>query len=496
MKRIVVYLDLLGFSNHTKENLDGAIREVENPLLSLGFGSRFDREKYADSYLGEEAQRRGVSTFKYYLPYFDSVVIVGDIENADLFLYQVGYFILRSFNQVSQHLEFPINDDDPTKVVMHGDVDEETNFYPTMFRGGITIGEVELMRAIRIIEGQRKNVYFCIGEALTEAVQLEQSGIKGPKIVFREVVYSLLSEEFRQRYVRQISDNLYEFLWPALNYFPLDMENFDVMQFDDLFNPAITLFNHFRAETVHYLSFIESIIASSIQAFSSIGREAEIRRRITDSISHIFNNAQADDNAIPNRIIDIGREKQVSAALNTEETVATIIESKCSATDVANKSVVLNDEVQTPLYKDIDTVVINNVEWATKNIDQAGIFVSSFLEYGKNYTWKELQNICPDGFHVPTNEEFNTLLDETKVHQEWITYQRTVVCKFTDLNSGNYIFFLSNNKGYWSYSQRNFIDLAYYLRISARDASICFDSRGICSFSVRPVKGNSIIADN
>jgi len=73
-------------------------------------------------------------------------------------------------------------------------------------------------------------------------------------------------------------------------------------------------------------------------------------------------------------------------------------------------------------YCTFDRVNINGVTWATSNIsEQPGTFVSSRTEYGGYYTFDEAQKVCPSGFHVPTKKELETLFDEDKVSNEWVT---------------------------------------------------------------------------
>ena len=50
-----------------------------------------------------------------------------------------------------------------------------------------------------------------------------------------------------------------------------------------------------------------------------------------------------------------------------------------------------------------------SIEWATCNVGEKGQFVSSSEEYGNLYTWEEAQNVCPEGWRLPTKKELEAL---------------------------------------------------------------------------------------
>ena len=61
---------------------------------------------------------------------------------------------------------------------------------------------------------------------------------------------------------------------------------------------------------------------------------------------------------------------------------------------------------------DVKGVVINGVKWATSNVGiPAGILVTSPNNYGELFSWDEAQNVCPTGWRLPTQIEFQSLVD-------------------------------------------------------------------------------------
>jgi len=60
-------------------------------------------------------------------------------------------------------------------------------------------------------------------------------------------------------------------------------------------------------------------------------------------------------------------------------------------------------------------VFINGVVWATCNVGNPGTFVSNPEDYGRFYSWDEAQNVCPQGWRLPTEKEFDNLGENASV---------------------------------------------------------------------------------
>jgi uncharacterized protein (TIGR02145 family) len=173
-------------------------------------------------------------------------------------------------------------------------------------------------------------------------------------------------------------------------------------------------------------------------------------------------------------------------------------------------------------------VLINGVRWATCNVDAPGKFAAKPESPGMFYqwnrkkgwsatgeevtgwnsslptgdSWEKENDPSPAGYRVPTFDEIETLLDETKVTNEWTTVNKVKGRKFTDKNNGNSIFlpavgyrdYYDGTLGsdgargnYWSSTVReNDEDYAYklYFYIGSADWSIYTRYNGL---SIRPV---------
>lgn len=123
-----------------------------------------------------------------------------------------------------------------------------------------------------------------------------------------------------------------------------------------------------------------------------------------------------------------------------------------------------------------ESVVINGVRWATRNVGAPGTFVQNPEDAGMFYQWnrkigwsstdpmvdsnggtewditvpsgtiwEKANDPSPAGWRVPTREEFGKLLDTDKVDSEWVSMNGIYGRKFTDKSSGNSLFLPAAN---------------------------------------------------
>jgi len=121
--------------------------------------------------------------------------------------------------------------------------------------------------------------------------------------------------------------------------------------------------------------------------------------------------------------------------------------------------------------EDKESVVINGIRWATRNVDTPGKFAASSEDAGMFYqwnrkigwsvtdpiinsnggstwddsysdgeTWEKANDPSPAGYRVPTELELASLLNDNKVNSEWITQNGVFGRRFTDKDNGNFIF--------------------------------------------------------
>jgi uncharacterized protein (TIGR02145 family) len=168
-------------------------------------------------------------------------------------------------------------------------------------------------------------------------------------------------------------------------------------------------------------------------------------------------------------------------------------------------------------------VVIDGVRWATRNVDAPGTFAASPESAGMFYqwnrkkgwastgivsdwdnslpdgtTWEKANDPSPSGWRVPTYAEIQSLVNTSKVTLTWTIQNSIGGIKFTDKNTGKFIFlpaagfresgdkvdFVGTGLRYWSSTQHS------------DDGSYVLDRGGYVSFaaygkyfglSIRPV---------
>jgi uncharacterized protein (TIGR02145 family) len=164
-----------------------------------------------------------------------------------------------------------------------------------------------------------------------------------------------------------------------------------------------------------------------------------------------------------------------------------------------------------------DEVVINGVTWATRNVDAPSTFAATHLDIGMYYQWgssvgwsssepmasspadvvwdndyvSNVTNIklwpsnndpCPTGWRLPSKADFDALCDNSKVSGKLTQIASGKGATFTDIASGNAVFFpysggrardgeLANSgtsAAYWTNEQyENNMYSAYYMNSGA-----------------------------
>ena len=178
-----------------------------------------------------------------------------------------------------------------------------------------------------------------------------------------------------------------------------------------------------------------------------------------------------------------------------------------------------------------ESVVINGVEWATRNVDAPGTFAVNYRASGMFYlwdspvgwsstdprtsspagslwsttsstnaTWLSTNDPSPAGFRVPTRTEISTLLNVNAVTKVWINVNGVNGYCFTDCINKNSIFFpaagdrvysfgtlavVGTEGYYWSSTQADGGN-AYYLHFSSSGCSSSFFAKP-SALPIRPV---------
>lgn len=284
--KAVAYLDLLGFSNAVIRDTDEALSMLENynSILQIGLSeSIIHPSSNYSAELQDLARRNSIESFDDFLPFSDSIFITSE-DCSDL-LMQTGGFLEKTFHFTSHIYASPEDEQDPMAYHNIGMVDDGTGGLkavdiprrvpPTLFRGGVAYGDVEIITPIGILNKGKTRSYTLFGGAVVQAVGLEKK-VKGPRIVFSKEVYSKLDQRAKL-YCRLLPEdkNFYELLWPGMGYLLENRSTFqnEFSHFYDMFTPAYNLWRFYKDKEVgvHYERFIELIVASAITIYNYAG---------------------------------------------------------------------------------------------------------------------------------------------------------------------------------------------------------------------------------
>ncbi len=285
-KYVVIYLDILGFKWFLNKD-SGAALGILNDFHGV-LGTRRQLE-HLDLPFGRPrgpvkslAERNASDSFSYFLPMSDSVFILS--EEPDKVAEQLSTLLSKIFllsggaystpdcpNVLNQRIA-------NVHVNEYGEVERNycwEKWYPVLFRGGISYGDVEVVQTPAICNGQEITVPNVIGQGVVQAVGLEQRGLKGPRILCDcEFVDQLRGPA--TRYLRREGD-AWELLWPGYNYFEGNDERSERYNLDHLFGPALALWGYFSGKLPekHYQAFLELIVRSHL-AFAECASDPEL----------------------------------------------------------------------------------------------------------------------------------------------------------------------------------------------------------------------------
>jgi hypothetical protein len=290
MPSIVAFLDVLGFSNYTEEDFSGALRVLGHQELilrqKLQDGKMHPPSGYPDPSLAALAEAHLVDSFKWFLPFSDSVFVVS--ETPDHFARQLSHFLIECILLIGHVYDDP---EDPVRpetvritVLPVGTVHEE-NWYPPLWRGGLATGELVVGGVTGIEDGKEIRVPNLAGPAVVKAVLMEKKG-RGPRLFCEVGFENVFGPEIRP-FFRPVTDTVNELLWPAFIYNLKNTPQIEMFEFHRLWQPAMAFWKSKRGQPVfeHYDEFLKLLVRSFLRWADVAGCENEAREKVRAWIS-------------------------------------------------------------------------------------------------------------------------------------------------------------------------------------------------------------------
>jgi hypothetical protein len=286
------FLDLLGFSEYVKTDLVGAARLLESQRAILN--TRLDDATVYvrnGTVLSDLANDHLVSSFDHFLPFSDSIFIAS--ASPDQFVRQLATFLVAAFSFTGHVFACPEDPARPERVdtrcfAAAGVSKAQENWYPALWRGGLSFGRVELLGTHALANGGRIEMPMLVGVPVVEAVRFEKnSGEKGPRIFCGPTFKDHLSDTTVLPYIVPVPQkSCDEFLWPAFLFHDHDNALLELYQTHELLAPAINLWKAKRSTPVvdHYFQFVRLIARSATKwaechGIAEAGRE-QVRSQI------------------------------------------------------------------------------------------------------------------------------------------------------------------------------------------------------------------------
>lgn len=270
-EKYICYIDILGFSNYILENehCDYAVDILNNVNFVLNTRIIDQKTLFKQGFeerLNPLIERTSVDTFDDYLALSDSVFITSN--KCNLFIKQISTFLMECFLLRADRYRNPEDENEPTRVTVmkydlhNGEITQQSVlWYPILFRGGISFGEVIRGENYMLCDGAIKKMPNLIGKGVVRAVNLEKSG-KGPHLFIDDSVEEHLSDEMKQ-FVWKDSKSKYV-LWPVFHYIWENEYDSVLCDFKNDLAACINLWKAYRDRQYsdHYYKLVKLIIQS------------------------------------------------------------------------------------------------------------------------------------------------------------------------------------------------------------------------------------------
>jgi hypothetical protein len=288
--KVVAFLDILGFGNISKTDVDGAIDLITN-YEAIVNNKITDQNIHPD--LSTTHPKVCADSFETLLPFSDSIFITSSDPNT--FVEQVSHLVSQAFLINAEQYTNPENPDCIIEsTILHVSVEKNkrslVHKYPLLFRGGISYGDVYNFNVNSILNKEINQIKNLTGKALVEAVELERSG-KGPRLFCNKSFIKQLDQQIINKYIGTIiPDELYEIYWTTSVFFDENDLDLCTQDFGKILIPAVNLWRAFGSQPHgnHYFEFVKLIIKGNIQYYRIRGNECLAKEYVKDICNELI----------------------------------------------------------------------------------------------------------------------------------------------------------------------------------------------------------------
>lgn len=307
-KKVCAYIDIIGFKNIIKSDLEGAYRLLDD-YHNIIHMKKTDEKMFKHHYKVEEKditlkslfEESIIDSFEYFIPFSDSAFIISD--NPSKFVRQISNFLLGSFmlgGYVYDDSHFRMRSD----LLTISNINNR-KWYPLLFKGGIAFSECIPIRIMQIVESKLEKSYNVFGKAVVEAVGLAENQNKGPRLFCSEEFANEIRDgKSRSMVISDGNSNVFEILWPVPY---IEKEN--INGYRKLLEISLNLWQYYNHEEfgIHYFRFVELVIKSILEVYRNYKRELQ---KAKDTIARIFED----------KLIDIKKIRQILTHYSIKDT--------------------------------------------------------------------------------------------------------------------------------------------------------------------------------
>lgn len=271
--KCIAFLDILGFSDCIVKNKNAAyaaniLFTTKHVLKTKIIDSKKHYEDNDD--IEKLVLRDAVTSFERMIPISDSIFITSNDPNV--FIKQISSFLLECFSNDAENYSYYTKDNngDVIKKGFGSDWDSiytKDKWYPILFRGGISYGEVLYEDIISIYDSNPIITPNIVGKSVVAAVSLEENEGKGngPKLFIDDAFYEQLNDE-NKLFVKTEPNGTKHVLWPGFKYSSIyDLKN-EYDKFEKILQYSIFLLKMYEKESFKnkYIDFVKIVIDSFV----------------------------------------------------------------------------------------------------------------------------------------------------------------------------------------------------------------------------------------
>lgn len=301
---IVAFLDLLGFSNLLRNNMEAAIDNMNsfnNVIKKRVIDNKCHpieeyREKYPnDVSFHQFVEKTSVTAFEQMISFSDSLVLGG--TDCNIFIKQLMNFVATVYIEYSEPFQKDFSD--INQVTTHKKAEAYIGggiryhkAFPMLFRGGLSVGDsVGFFDEYHIKNSELKlSSINVMGLTYLNAVKLENAG-KGPRLFCDKSVVDAVDDEIK-RFIKVVDEKkeIYEIVWTiegceATRCCSSDKWNNVEDRICDIMLPsAINLYQYYKGDDVLETQYKEllNLVCEGIVKYAK-----DECNRATDAINYI-----------------------------------------------------------------------------------------------------------------------------------------------------------------------------------------------------------------